>query len=350
MLAALPALEDDRPPPFVTIAIPCLNEERFIEDCVTSATSQDYPQDRLEVIVADGGSSDRTRAILDRLSASVPNLSWIDNPRRIQAAAMNEVIKRSRGDVIVRFDAHAGYAQDYVRRCVETLERTGADNVGGAQRSLAESPFQRVLSLALTSPLGVGGAAYRSPEKEGWVDTVWLGAFRRRIFEMVGLYDPGAVTNEDAELNQRIIAAGGKVYLSPEIEAYYHPRESYAALAKQYFRYGVGRARTTVKHGRLPKLRPIIPFATTSIGVTMAVVPALRPLFFPAAAAYSALCLVEAARVARGEKMLTVVRVASVFPVLHVSHGVGFAAGLARYLTRPDWTDVERLPPREAVA
>src|SRR5262249_55567236 len=161
---------------------------------------------------------------------------------RLQAAGMNHVIRRARGDVIVRMDVHAEYASDYLSRCIEVLERTGADNVGGAQRARAESRFQRALCAALSSPLGVGGASYRSDKGEGWVDTVFLGAFRRRVFERIGLYDPRAITNEDAELNQRILASGGRVYLSKQIVVHYYPRDSFRALAKQYYKYGRGRA------------------------------------------------------------------------------------------------------------
>ncbi|MGZ5967518.1 MAG: glycosyltransferase family 2 protein, partial [Polyangiales bacterium] len=224
--------------PMVTIAMPCFNEERFIEHCVRSVLAQDYPRDRIEVLVADGRSTDTTREILAHLIAEDPRIQLIDNPERLQAAGMNEIVRVARGDVIVRMDVHCEYAPDYVRKCVEVLERTGADNVGGAQRARATTLFQRALCAALSSPLGVGGAKYRSPENEGFVDTVFLGAFDKKVFERVGLYDPRAITNEDAELNQRIVASGGKVYLSRDIVVHYYPRDSFAALARQYFKYG----------------------------------------------------------------------------------------------------------------
>src|SRR5262249_58680066 len=124
------------------------------------------------------------------------------------------------------------------------LARGGAASAGGAQRARARSAFQRALCAARDSPLAVGGARYRSGANEGFVDTVFLGAFKRRVFETVGLYDPRAVTNEDAELNQRLLDSGGRVYLSRDIVVHYHPRDSFGAVARQYFRYGRGRART----------------------------------------------------------------------------------------------------------
>src|SRR2546428_5067522 len=245
--------------PFVTIAIRCLNETAFIEACLRSVLDQDYARDRLEVLVADGMSVDGTRPLLARIAEADPRIRVIDNPERIQAAGLNAILKLARGEVIVRMDTHCEYQRDYVRKCVETLARTGADNVGGAQRPRARTFFQKALCAALGSPLGLGGVKYRYPPKEGFVDTVFLGAFPRRVFETVGLYDPRAVTNEDAELNQRLLAAGGKVYLSRDIVVHYYPRASLPALARQYFRYGCGRARTLVKPRSLPSIRPTLP-------------------------------------------------------------------------------------------
>jgi cellulose synthase/poly-beta-1,6-N-acetylglucosamine synthase-like glycosyltransferase len=333
-------------PPFVSIVMPCLDEARFIEPCLRSVLAQDYPRHRLEVLVADGGSTDGTREILARLAAEDPRVVVVENPGRVQAAGMNEGIRRARGDVVVRMDVHCEYAHDYVRRCVEALERTGADNVGGAQRARGESRFQRALCAALDSPLGVGGARYRSALHEGFVDTVFLGAFRRRVFEQVGLYDPGAITNEDAELNQRIVAAGGRVFLSRDVVVHYYPRDSFRALARQYFRYGRGRARTVLKHRTLLTVRPVLPAAMVAAGALLLLTAPLQPftpLAFGFAAAVSG---VEAARVGRRGGLAQVLTTWAIFPVLYVSHGTGFAAGLVRYLRAPDWRPPERLASR----
>jgi glycosyltransferase involved in cell wall biosynthesis len=334
--------------PFVTIAMPCLNEERFIEACLESVRRQDYPADRYEVLVADGGSTDRTREIVSRLSAADPRIRLVDNPARIQAPAMNQMIRASKGDVVVRMDVHCEYAGDYVRRCIEALEKSGADNVGGAQRARAKTFFQKALCAALESPLGVGGAKYRGAEYEGFVDTVFLGAFRRRVFETVGLYDPHAITNEDAELNQRIIAQGGKVFLSRDIVVHYYPRESFSSLARQYFKYGRGRARTLLKLRRFLSVRPAIPFLLVCGGTTLLAASVIQPLALLPFGAYGVATLLEAARVGRRAGPAAIPVVWAIFPVLHVSHGLGFAAGLARYLLRPDWSTPEKLDASEA--
>lgn len=244
-------------------------------------------------------------------------------------------------------DVHCEYSSDYVRASVRVLQRTGADNVGGAQRARANTSFQQALCRALSSPLGVGGAKYRSVDDEGYVDTVFLGAFRRSVFETVGMYDPRAITNEDADLNQRILAAGGAVYLSREIVVHYFPRASLAAVARQYFRYGKGRARTLLKHGRFVSPRPAIPFLMTATGAVLLAVPRLRRLAGWAFGGYALATATEAIRVGNDAGAGAMGRVWSLFPVLHVSHGVGFTVGLVTYALAPDWTEPERLEPRD---
>jgi succinoglycan biosynthesis protein ExoA len=325
--------------PFITVGIPCLNEEDFIEALVDRVLGQDYPADRLEVIVADGGSTDRTLEILARIEKRDGRVRCIHNPGKIQSAGMNEIIRQARGEILVRLDAHADYADDYIRRCVEVLDRTGADNVGGAARSLAKNWFQKALCAALDSPLGVGGSRYRDADNEGFVESVFNGAFRMKVFEQVGMYDPGAITNEDAELNQRILEHGGRIFLSKDIVAYYYPRDSYRGLARQYFKYGMGRARTLLKHRGLPSVRPLVPFFFVLGGASLLLTRKRHPFTAPAMLAYAAATGVEALRVGRKAGLWAVPVVWTIFPVLHVSHGIGMGYGLWHYLRRPDWDD-----------
>ena len=335
--------------PFVTVGIPCLNEEDFIEDVVERVLGQSYPADKMEVLVADGGSTDRTLEILAELERRDARVRCIPNPGKIQAAGMNEIIRQAKGEVLVRLDAHADYADDYIESCVRVLERTGADNVGGAARSLSRNWFQKALCAALDSPLGVGGSKYRDASNEGYVESVFNGAFRRRVFETAGMYDPGAITNEDAELNQRILESGGKIFLSRDIVAYYYPRDSYVGLAKQYFKYGKGRARTLLKHGGLPSIRPLVPFLFTVGGLGLIATRHKHPFTVPAFALYALGTGVEAVRVGRKVGWWGVPVVWTIFPVLHVSHGLGMAAGLLHYARHPDWGEPERVTPREAI-
>jgi GT2 family glycosyltransferase len=202
------------------------------------------------------------------------------------------------------------------------------------------------LCAALDSPLGVGGAGYRSSAREGYVDTVFCGAFPREVFERVGMYDPGAVVNEDAELNQRIAAAGGRIYLSRRIVAHYFPRASLTALAKQYFRYGCGRARTVLKARRPPRLRGMVPFLAVMSGAALLIVAARSPVTWGVLGFYALATGFEAARVARSRPEARALAVWPLFPVMHVAHGFGMLIGLLRYALRPDWGPAERLTPR----
>jgi succinoglycan biosynthesis protein ExoA len=331
----------------VTIAMPAYNEERYIEACIASVQAQDYPRNLIEILIADGRSTDRTREIIAALAAADPRIHLVDNPARLQAAGLGQMVKQATGDIIVRMDVHCEYAPDYVRKCVEVLERTAADNVGGSQRARARTAFQRALCAALGSPLGVGGARYRSPDAEGFVDTVFLGAFRRRVFETVGLWDPGAITNEDAELNQRILDSGGQIYLSREIVVHYFPRDSFQTLAKQYYKYGIGRARTLLKLGSFPSVRPALPFLMVAGGALLLAVPPLWPLAPAAFATYALATGAEAVRVGARLGPAAIATIWGIFPTLHLSHGVGFAAGLLRYLRNPDWpAEPERIAKR----
>lgn len=333
--------------PFVTLVMPSYNEELYIEECLRTLREQTYPADKMEILVADGGSPDKTREIVARISAIDPRVRLVDNSaHKIQSWGQNLAIQESKGEFILICDVHAEYAHDYVEQLINAFLTTGADCAGGAQRAKAQTWFQKALCAALASPLGVGGAAYRSAEKEGFVDTVFPGAFRRTILEKVGLYDVKAVTNEDAELQQRILEAGGKVYLSNKVVVYYYPRKSFRLLAKQYFKYGDGRARTLLMHKRFPVLRPLVPLAFVLGGITLIVVPPLQPLAPLALGAYAAITGVEALRVGLKEGLWAVPVVWAIFPTLHLSHGIGMLQGLVKYTVKPKPPEIPDLAPR----
>ena len=334
--------------PFVTIAVPCYNEEPYIERCLRSLLGQDYPAERMQLLVVDGGSRDKTRAIVDRVAVEDPRVCLLDNSvHRIKSFGANLAIKESRGEYIFITDAHARYAHDYVSKTVDAFRRTGADAVGGAQRAKAETWFQERLCAALASPLGAGGAAYRSAEKEGWVDTVYAGAFRRTILEKVGLYDVKAITNEDGELFQRILKAGGRIYLSKDVVVHYYPRKSYRLLAKQYYTYGDGRARTFLLHKGFPVVRPLIPFLSVVAAAAILIVPQLRPLSPFAFGAYAAITAAEAVRVGYTMGLGAIPAVWAILLTMHVSHGVGMLQGLIKYTLKPKPPIIERLEPRD---
>ena len=336
MLSRLPMT----PHPLVTIAIACRDEERRIEALVEAARAQDWPPDRLQIVVADGMSMDATREILARLAVDDDRLQLVDNPDRLRSAGLNACIRRARGELVVRFDPGGEYPLDFVRRCAAALDRTGADAVDGAAKARGSSFLERCVAAALRSPLGVG----RRQAGEGWADGVHPAAFRREVFERIGLYDARSIADEDSELRLRILAAGGRSECAPELHADFAPRNSLAGLARRSFRFGRGRARTLLKHGRFASWGPSIPVLWL-VGEAAFAVAAPRRALVWSLAAYALTTGAEAIRVTRRDGALSVPVVWALFPLLHVAHGAGFASGLVRYALRPDWVTEGRLDP-----
>lgn len=253
--------------PFVSIVIPVRNEENSIEACVKQIFRQTYPMDRLEVLVIDGMSTDGTKQKVGTLISenpslrnSVPVIKILDNPRLQRAPGLNIGIRHAKGDVILRLDARTKIDSDYVNLCVATLNSTGAQNVGGLQLPIGETPTQQGIALAMSHPFGVGNAQFRLGKKSGFVDTVYLGCYPKDIFEKVGLFDEdSSIISEESDMNQRIQKAGGKIYLNPGIKAYYSTRDTLKSLWDLYFRYGGARAGNLLKHKRLTSWRQSVP-------------------------------------------------------------------------------------------
>jgi succinoglycan biosynthesis protein ExoA len=240
--------------PFVSVVIPVRNEAGSIGRCLDSVLGQDYPADQFEVLVVDGRSDDETPGIIGEYAARDRRVRMLDNPAQTRAPALNLGVTQARGEVIVRVDGHCWLAPDYLRQSVLTLRASGADTVGGPMRPLGETRVGQTVGLAMTSRFGVGDARFHYSRRPEFVDTVYLGAYRRQTLARAGPFDPAVEPNEDYEVNWRIRASGGRVFLSPDIRSWYTPRDSLPALARQYFRYGSGRFATLRKHPR--SLRP----------------------------------------------------------------------------------------------
>jgi succinoglycan biosynthesis protein ExoA len=316
---------------FVSVVLPVFNEERHIEACLTSVLAQDYPTDRYEVIVADGGSTDRTRDIIGAVAERDPRVRLIDNPGRLQAAGLNRAIQASRGDVIARQDGHAEWRPGHLRRSVELLLSSGADNVGGRQDAVGDGAPGRAIAHAMGSPFGVGGARFRYSTHEEEMPTVFLGTFRRSAFERVGLFDEAYPPHEDYELNERIRATGGRILFSPDIRTRYHVRSDLRALARQYYRYGRGKVR--VARATPQVIRPyhlIAPALVAALPALagMALTGRGRRAALAAAGAYAAACVLAAQQAAPDEPLGVRSRIPAAFAVMHVAWGVGFWAGV----------------------
>jgi succinoglycan biosynthesis protein ExoA len=243
----------------VSIIIPCRNEKSHIGATISSILAQERCADGFEIIIADGGSDDGTREILDRISKINPVIRIIDNPERIVSTGLNAAIRAAQGDIIVRMDAHTEFSPDYVKQCVQVLQATGSDNVGGPWFAVGRTFLQKAIALAFQSPFSAGGAGSHRVDYEGPVDTVYLGCWRKATLMQLGLFDEELVRNQDDELNLRIIRAGGTVWQSPSIRSWYYPRASIVALYKQYMQYGYWKVRVIQKHRIPASIRHLVP-------------------------------------------------------------------------------------------
>ena len=214
----------------MSVVVPVLNEERHLEAAVTNVLEQDYPG-ALDVVLAVGPSRDRTADVAARLARRDARVHVVDNPTGRTPAGLNAAIKASTGDVVVRVDAHSELSPGYVRRAVELLEQTGADNVGGLMLAQGRTPFEKAVARAMGSRLGIGGARFHVGGEEGEAETVYLGVFRRTTLDRLGGFDEHFHRAQDWELNHRIRLAGGTIWFSPELWVTYRPRSSWKALA-----------------------------------------------------------------------------------------------------------------------
>lgn len=304
--------------PSVTVALPVLNEEAALQECLDAIEAQTYPN-IVEVLVVDGGSTDRTRDIALRAGATV-----LDNPRRIQAAALNIALDRAKGDVFVRVDGHCVLAADYVERCVAALASSGAAMVGGQMTpEPGRTSMQQAIAAAMSSPLAVGPARFHAGGEPGWVDTVYLGAYEVSTARAVGGYAEDVGVNEDAEFAIRMKPHGG-VWFDPSICSRYSPRGSLSAVAKQFRKYGWSRAHTIARHPASIRPRQLAPLAL----VALLLWPRTRR---PALVAYLGALGVGAA-MAGSRRPADAARFGAVAGTMHFSWAAGFVSGLRKAL------------------
>jgi succinoglycan biosynthesis protein ExoA len=319
--ASLPPLRPDAP---AAVVVPALHAAPVVARAVASALAQ--PQ-VVEVVVAAGDAQTRTAAE----AVDDPRVRVVDNPSGRTPDALNAGIRATRAEVVVRLDAHAELPPGYVPTAVDALARTGAANVGGRQVPTAERGVARAVALAMASPVGAGGAAYRTGATPGPVDTVYLGVFRRTALAAVGGFDPRFTRNQDAELNLRLARAGYLVWFEPSLAVAYRPRSTYRALASQYLQYGRWRRVTAREHRGSLRLRqvaaPALVVGLASSGVLAA---ALGRPWLVAAPVAGYLLAVLLAGLAAARRPRVAVLVAAALVVMHLSWGTGFLLGPPR--------------------
>jgi len=320
----------------VSIIVPCFNEVDYVEACLKSALAQeDIPGGGiLEVLVADGMSDDGTRDKIVEIAAQDPRLHLIENPARIVPAALNLAIRSARGEIIVRMDAHTEYAPDYVKKCLEVLAITDAENVGGPARTKAKGYIQQAIRLAYHSPFSVGGAKFHNENYSGYVDTVTYGCWRRQTLEEIGLFDESLMINEDDELNLRIVRRGGRIWQSTAIRSWYYPRDSVRKLFWQYVQYGYWKVRVIQKHKIPASLRHLVPCCFLVTLLILALLATVHTLFGVALIAIAVLYvganLTASIITCRNRSNLKYLPMMPfVFGVYHFGYGYGFLHGLA---------------------
>jgi glycosyltransferase involved in cell wall biosynthesis len=319
--------------PAVSVLVPVLNEERHVEAAVETMRAQRLDGE-LELVFADGGSTDRTRAILERLAAEDPRIRVLDNPARQTAAGLNVALRAARAPVVARMDAHTLYPPDYLALGLERLRRDdGVVWASGPQLPHGTDRGSRTAAIALRSRLGTGGASFRhEADEELEAQTGFTGVLDRAFVERLGGWDEGWPVNQDSELGARVAAAGGRMVVLPAMAARYIPRSSLKALARQYRRYGFYRAKTCRHHPASMRAAHLLPpvIAVTLAAAAAAPRPA-RALARGGATAYAAALVGVAAEAARREPFEDVVGVPLVLATMHVCWGAGFLAGCARW-------------------
>ena len=328
--------------PLVSVIVPVRNERSTIERCLGALLAQDYPAERMEILVVDGESDDGTAAAIDASARQVPRLRRLANPRRFAAPAMNVGIEAARGEVIARVDGHAIVPPDFVSRSVAALgRRPDVDCVSGVLVTVGRSATGRAIAAAMSSPAGVGSARFRTGTAgECLVDTVAFPVYRRSALERIGRFDESLVRNQDDELNLRLVRAGGRILLLPDLRIVYFCQSTLRGLWRQYHGYGFWKVRVIQKHGAPASLRHLVPAALVAalagLPVVAALVPALRAAALAPLGLYAAAIVAASAHLALGRDARLFPRIAAALVTLHVAYGVGFFRGLAAFgVARP---------------
>ncbi|NMA73149.1 MAG: glycosyltransferase family 2 protein [Bacteroidales bacterium] len=324
----------------ISVIIPVYNEEKHIGKCLISLLKQDYPLEKVEFIFVDGMSEDSTVEIIERYESDFANLKILTNEHRTVPYAMNKGIEESLGKYIIRLDGHSEYSNDYFSLCVKYLEKTGADNVGGLAIAKSQGYIGNAISAVLSSKFGVGNSTFRVGGKEGYVDTVPFGAYRRETFEKYGLYDERLARNQDIELNYRIRQGGGKVFFTPEIQLSYLNRDNLREFTKQNYQNGKWNIITWKLCPGSLSLRHFVPlsFVLSIIFLfTLALLTGhniFRNLLLIELGLYFTLNICSSIVGAHKHDVLLFPLVFLAFLVLHLSYGIGSLAGLSKLVTK----------------
>jgi glycosyltransferase involved in cell wall biosynthesis len=326
---------DERPS--ISLVLPIRNEQARIEACLRSVIAQDYPLEKMEVLVVDGMSTDRTREIVQGLAREHPQIRLVDNPERVHVVALNKGIRLARGRYILRMDGHSEYASDYVSKCLYYLEKTGADNAGGPYRTYpgADTRMARTIAAITQNKYVVGGSAFRVSMRPQYCDSCVFGAWRRELFDQIGLFNEALIRNQDIEFNSRLMNFGGKVFMTPAIRIRYFNQSRLRGLVRQAWGNGVWHILTVVANPKAFRLRYFAPFAFVMWLIVFGLLSLLHPLLaIPLAAgalAYALLLVLVTVQVARRDGWDLAPLVPLCVAPYHVAYGLGTLVGLFKF-------------------
>ena len=316
----------------ISVVVPCRNECDCIDILLDNIMAQKGVPGPIEVIIADGMSTDGTREIIGSFVAGNPHFSLLDNPEQITPVGLNIAIRAARGKYIARMDVHSEYATDYLAKCLEVTLATKAANVGGAARTKASGRKAKAIAAAYGSPFAVGNARFHFPEYEGPVDSVPYGFWKKDLLLEIGLFDESLVRNQDDELNFRITRDGLKIWQSAKIVSWYKPRNSFRKLFKQYFQYGFWKTEVIKKHGALASWRHLVP-ALFVLGLIVELVggvfwPPLVYLFLIQIALYALFLFIGSVDISKSKGWDLFFLIPFAIGVYHFGYGLGFLSGL----------------------
>jgi len=321
--------------PLVSIVIPCRNEERLIGRCLDSIIANDYSKNRLEVLVIDGKSEDKTRDIVREYTRKYSFIRLFNNPKKITPVAMNIGIKKSHGELVLIMGAHSKINEDFILRNAESLRKYDVDCIGGISKVLPSNDTLIAQSIALvfSCPFGVGNAYYNiGVKKPIFVDTVSRGCYKREVFKKIGLFDENLVRNQDDEFNFRLIKNGGKILLVPEIVSYYYARRKLSQLWRQYFQYGYFKVRVAQKIGAIFTWRQLIPAIFVGSLILTGAMSFFSKfslwLFLFIVVSYLFANFGFSLSIAIKKRLRLFLALPVVFATLHFSYGVGYLKGI----------------------
>lgn len=325
--------------PFVSIIIPCRNEAGYIRQVLENIVSQDYPEDRIEVIIADGMSDDGTRGILDEFCAQYSFIRYIDNPAKVVPHGLNAAIRVSAGEVIIRMDAHAVYPLNYITVLVDGLNRYNADNTGGSWITEPgnSSRMAKAIAQATSHLFGIGNARYRlGASRPVEVDTVPFGCYRRSVFDKIGFFDEDLIRNQDDEFNARLRNSGRKIMLIPSVQIRYFARNTLRKMIRMFYQYGLFKPLVNRKTGKPATWRQFFPPLLLAGCISGAILACFSTLALIIVLALGIMYLISilffSVVIALRSGMALFFPLILVFPSIHFSYGAGYWVGIFRFL------------------